>query len=180
MSVCLSLLCNEAIMGSLLSAPRQLLCNDSIHTFQQYRTSFLCGRCGGYITSSRWSQFSVRVFSSVQFQIRSRQVIFLHWNLSSILSQQRKAFLSRGIKKKMCKECLNKSFQQLLLSYDVISRATNTEMFHVQRALSKFCKNIMRSRMRLLLAKTRHFTVAVWMPVRLSATAPDAAVYDTC
>jgi hypothetical protein len=32
------------------SAPRPLLCNDSVNTFQQWRLSFLCGRRGGYVT----------------------------------------------------------------------------------------------------------------------------------
>jgi hypothetical protein len=73
----LSLLGNEAIMGSLLSAPRQLLCDDSIHMFQQWRRRcFLCGRCGGYITSCSEASFSKSVQFSrssrpIQFQIRS-------------------------------------------------------------------------------------------------------------
>jgi hypothetical protein len=43
----------NATMGSLLSAPRPLLRNDSIKAFQQYRRSFLCGRRGVYITGMK-------------------------------------------------------------------------------------------------------------------------------
>jgi hypothetical protein len=72
----------NATMGSLLPAPRQLLCNDTVNKFQQWRRSFLCGRAEAttvqYEPESSSRQFSSRQFTTSSPLLRTtRQVTSL-------------------------------------------------------------------------------------------------------
>jgi hypothetical protein len=88
MSVCLSLLGNEAIMGSRLSAPRQLLCNTHVSTmetemfsvwlvgwlYNEFQMKFSLVQAGMKIFQFS-SRSSLAQSSSQQFQISPQQEI---------------------------------------------------------------------------------------------------------